>query len=85
MVIYAKKWRFTREMIADAPAHPGIYALWDDDTLLRLGYAGYGETIREKLHAHLEAGGEAPTHYSWEISRSPLQRAHEVARLLERT
>lgn len=84
MVIYAKKWRFTRAMIADAPAHAGIYALWDNDTLLRLGYARHGETIREKLHAHLQAGGDCPSHYSWEISHSPRQRAHEVARLLER-
>ena len=83
MVINAKRWRFTREMIADAPAYRGIYALWENDRLLRLGCARDGETIREKLEAHLEAGGHGATHYSWEISRSPLQRAREIVRMLE--
>jgi len=82
-MIQAKKWRFTREMIADAPAHGGLYALWDNDTLLRLGCARGGETIRGKLLAHLNAGGIRPTHYSWEISRAPVQRAREIVRMLE--
>ena len=78
-----KKWRFTREMIADSPAHPGIYALWQGDTLLRLGYARTGEAIRDKLFALLETSGSLATHYSWEITRSPLQRAREIVRALE--
>jgi hypothetical protein len=78
-----KKWRFTWDMIADAPAHPGIYALWQDGELLRLGIARGGETIRGKLLAHLQAAGAAFTHYSWEITRSPLQRAREIVRELE--
>jgi hypothetical protein len=78
-----KRWRFTREMIADAPAHPGIYALWQDDKLLRLGCARGGNTIRDRLLAHLHAAGAAVTHYSWEITRSPVQRAREIVRVLE--
>lgn len=35
----AKRWRLTPAMVADAPAHPGLYALWQDDRLLRLGCA----------------------------------------------
>lgn len=76
-----KKWRFTPEMVADAPAHPGLYALWRDDRLLRLGYAR-DATIREKLVAHLAAGSPA-THYSWEITRRPEERARELLRMLE--
>jgi len=82
-MIDAKRWRFTRAMIADAPAHPGIYALWHGGQLLRLGVARGGETIRSKLLAHLEAAGAAVTHYSWEITRSPMQRAREIVSLLE--
>lgn len=78
-----KKWRFTREMIDDAPAHPGLYALWQNDKLLRLGCARGAESIRDKLLAHLETSPAAVTHYSWEISRSPEQRAVEVVRMLE--
>lgn len=81
MVINAKKWRFTRGMIADAPAHPGIYALWENDRLLRLGCARGGETIRGRLLAHFE-GGSPATHYSWEISVAPVQRAREIVRVL---
>lgn len=77
-----KKWRFTREMIADSPAHRGLYALWKDDELLRLGYARGAETIRGKLLGHFGAGAHA-THYSWEITRAPVQRAREIVRQLE--
>lgn len=78
-----KRWRFTHEMVADAPAHPGIYALWQGDKLLRLGCARGGDTIRGKLLAYLQASAAAVTHYSWEITRSPVQRAREIVRALE--
>ena len=83
MVIHAKRWRFTRDMIADAPAHPGVYALWENDTLLRLGCAHGGETIRSKLQALLDASGVMPTHYSWEIASRPVERAREIVCQLE--
>jgi len=82
-MIATKKWRFTRHMVADAPAHPGIYALWKDGELLRLGVARGGDTIREKLLAHLETPRVGATHYSWEITRSPVQRAREIVAQLE--
>jgi len=82
-MIDAKKWRFTPEMIADAPAHPGIYALWQEGELLKLGVARGRETIRARLLAHLEAVGAFATHYSWEITRSPVQRAREIVSRLE--
>lgn len=81
-MIKGGKWRFTREMIADAPAHPGLYALWDGEQLLRLGCARGRDTIRGKLLAHLEAGGERPTHYSWEITVAPVQRAREILSMM---
>ena len=84
IAIQAKKWRFTRSLVEDAPAHAGVYALWRDASLLHLGCARGGETIRDKLLAHLGARDEArPTHYSWEIATEPLGRAWEIARQLE--
>lgn len=82
-MINAKKWRFTAKMIADAPAHPGLYALWHDGQLLKLGVARGYETIRDKLLAHLATLGTVATHYSWEITRSPVQRAREIVGLLQ--
>ena len=68
----------------DAPSHAGVYALWRGETLLHLGCAREGESIRDKLLAHLERaqGGERPTHYSWEITAEPMRRAWELATLL---
>ena len=84
MDIQAKKWPFTPEMIADAPAHSGIYAVWQNDRLLHLGYARSGGTIRSKLLAFAAAASRwGATHYSWEISRSPLQRGREIVLQLE--
>lgn len=48
---------------------------------MHLGCAREGESIRDKLLAHLEHAhaGERPTHYSWEISGEPRRRAWELA------
>ncbi|MGE5638606.1 MAG: hypothetical protein ACM30H_00800 [Clostridia bacterium] len=59
-----------------------MYALWRGDTLLHLGCAREGESIRDKLLAHFERARDAhdrPTHYSWEISGEPMRRAWELA------
>ena len=86
VVLQAKKWRFTRPLVEDAPDHPGVYALWDGERLLYLGCAKGAETLREKLIEHFEndsSGCPRPTHYSWEIARQPLERASEIARQLD--
>ena len=48
---------------------------------MHLGCAREGESIRDKLLAHLENAqtGERPTHYSWEITGEPMRRAWELA------
>jgi len=88
-----RKWAFTASMVADAPEHAGLYALWRDDRLVFLGRAdGGSDTIRARLAAHLERAlrdherpGErerAPTHYSWEITTEPrLREAQAMAEL----
>jgi hypothetical protein len=49
---------------------------------VHLGYARAGETLRDKLLAHLEhdrRSEQRPTHYSWEISAEPVRRAWQIA------
>jgi len=47
------KWRFIKSLVDDAPDTPGVYALWDADTLVYIGRAERGESIRSHLLAHL--------------------------------
>ncbi len=79
------KWRFTQAMVEDAPATRGIYALWQNDSLVCLGRADGGEqTIRSCLLELLQgAQGEQSrqaTHYSWEICVEPRRREMELLR-----
>ena len=84
------KWRFTRQLIDDAPEWPGVYVLWDGACPIAVGGALGGEdTIRSRLATHLrhfESGAiPMPTHYSWEISMQAAKRAAEVIRDLHLT
>jgi hypothetical protein len=88
MSVLTDRWKFKQSMIADAPEHGGVYALWHDDALLHLGHAnGAGDTIRSRLAAHLERaearGDGFATHYSWEIATNPKQCEAEILRALE--
>ena len=76
MTTLKRKWPFKEALVDDAPETAGLYALWDDATLLYVGRAKGGrDTIRRRLLAHLERAARqparAPTHYGWEI-RVPL-------------
>jgi excinuclease UvrABC nuclease subunit len=80
--IRSHKWRFTRSMIADAPNQPGIYALWEDGSLLYVGRTGREETIRSKLAEYVrgEIGAQLrrATHYSWEICSDLAAREAQI-------
>jgi len=87
MALRAKRWMFTRPLVQDAPEHAGVYALWSGERLVHLGCAQGSQTLRDKLLGHLRSGGPEAraTHYSWEITREPLARLHELAGELEET
>ena len=51
--------------------------LWQNDEVIYYGRAQGGATIRSRLRDHRQAGAGA-THYSWEISRDPAAREHEL-------
>jgi hypothetical protein len=77
-----RRYRFTRVVLAGAPAEGGIYALWEDDELVYYGRAMGGDaTIRSRLLEHLAGPqGQSVTHYSWEICRDPVGREAELLR-----
>ena len=70
-------------MLAGAPDEPGVYALWLGEELIYYGKASGGNagrvTIRSRLMEHFQNQVDV-THYSWEISREPAQREHELLR-----
>jgi hypothetical protein len=81
----ARRYRFTRVVLAGAPADAGVYALWEEEELVYYGRAmGDQATIRSRLLEHLEGTlgpqGQRVTHYSWELSRDPVGREAELLR-----
>jgi excinuclease UvrABC nuclease subunit len=83
MTVLKRKWPFRAALVDDAPDTAGVYALWDNATLLYVGRANGGrDTIRTRLLAHLRRAATqralAPTHYGWEICRHPKEREAQV-------
>jgi hypothetical protein len=83
----ARRYRFTRIVIAGAPEEAGVYALWDGEEVVYYGRAdgkneGRGSTIRSRLLAHYyeDKGRTRPTHYSWEVCENPAAREAELLR-----
>ena len=72
-----RRFRFSRVVIAGAPAEPGVFTLWQGDEVIYYGRAQGEATIRSRLLEQLAAGVPA-THYGWEISREPAARELEL-------
>jgi hypothetical protein len=59
---------FTPAVLMYAPASPGVYVLWDRDTIIFVGHAEEPHTILAKLMDHY-CGRAAPsqaTHCGWQ-------------------
>jgi hypothetical protein len=83
----ARRYRFTRIVIAGAPEEPGVYALWDGEEVIYYGRADGkgadgGSTLRSRLLAHYyeDQRRTRPTHYSWEVCQNPAAREAELLR-----
>jgi hypothetical protein len=75
----ARRYRFTRIVIAGAPDDAGVYALWDGDEVVYYGRAdGPSSTIRSRLLDHYYQDSRSATHYSWELCRDPAKREAEL-------
>jgi hypothetical protein len=75
----ARRYRFTRIVIAGAPDDAGIYVLWDGEELVYYGRADGGSaTIRSRLLEHYYSDKTRPTHYGWELCKDPAAREDEL-------
>ena len=67
--------RLKLENVDRAPRKRGVYALYDDRTLIFLGKAsGKADTIRSRLRSHLGASPKGATRYKREPSAEPEAR-----------
>lgn len=77
MAIRSPKWLVLAALVAASPDTPGVYELWEDDEVLCVR-GTQGSTLRHELvHELLEMHARA-THFSWEISFRPGDRAREL-------
>ena len=84
MGIRSPKWLVLAALVVASPDTPGVYELWDDEELLRIGIADKRRTLREVLTRELLEEQVAATHFRWEISFDPTTRQRELIAELER-
>jgi hypothetical protein len=79
MAIRSPKWLFLAALVLASPDTAGVYELWDDDQVIRIGSAdGRGQTLRSRLVAELFTEERHVSHFSWEITSAPDQREREL-------
>jgi hypothetical protein len=67
--------RLTLQNVNRSPKKRGVYALYEDKTLVFLGHAaGHADTIRSRLRAHLRGKPKSLTRYKREPSKTPEAR-----------
>ena len=84
MPLRSPKWPFTSAAVEYSPDEwGGVYVLWRAETIVFIGSApATRESIKAELLAHLN-GERGPctqeaTHYGWELSQNPKERALEL-------
>ena len=77
MAMRSPRWLVLAALVVASPDTPGVYELWCDDELLCVR-GTRGGTLREALVHELLEGDAAVTHFSWEISFSPVAREREL-------
>lgn len=76
-------YNFNHIMVNSSPENHGVYALWQNGTLIYYGRAhGVGVSIRSRLKSHL-SGSEGyctqqATHYQWEMCQDPVMREKQL-------
>ena len=74
----ARRYRFTRMVIAGAPQDQGVYALWDGEELIYYGRGSIRARLMDHFHGRLGALTRRATHYGWEICKDPAAREAEL-------
>ena len=74
----ARRYRFTRMVIAGAPQDPGVYALWDGEEVIYYGRGMIRARLMDHFHGRLVPLARRATHYGWEICKDPAAREAEL-------
>ena len=74
----ARRYRFTRVVIAGAPQDPGVYALWDGEEVIYYGRGMIRARLMDHFHGRLVPLTRRATHYGWEICKDPAAREAEL-------
>jgi hypothetical protein len=74
----ARRYRFSRLVIAGAPEDQGVYALWDGEELIYYGRGGIRQRLLDHFHGRVDPLTRRATHYGWEICNDPAAREAEL-------
>jgi hypothetical protein len=74
----ARRYRFSRLVIAGAPEDQGVYALWDGEELIYYGRGSIRARLMDHFHGLLNPLTRRATHYGWEICKDPAAREAEL-------
>jgi hypothetical protein len=74
----ARRYRFTRLVIAGAPEDQGVYALWDGEELIYYGRGAIRSRLTDHFQGRLAPATRRATHYGWEICADPATREAEL-------
>src|SRR5688572_30378140 len=61
----ARRYRFTRTVIAGAPRDPGVYALWDGEEVIYYGRGMLRARLMDHLHGRLVTLTRRESDYGW--------------------
>src|SRR5262249_8193064 len=82
MPISGKRYKFTKENVDKSPRKPGVFALYEEDTLIFIGGAADGVTLRSQLQGHQAGragvGTRRATHYRREGTSASVTREIEL-------
>ena len=74
----ARRYRFTRMVIAGAPDEAGIYALWDGEEVIYYGRGPIRTRLLDHFYGRVDELTRRATHYGWELCKDPAAREAEL-------
>jgi hypothetical protein len=74
----ARRYRFTRVVIAGAPDEQGIYALWDGEEVIYYGRGPIRSRLLDHFYGRVDELTRRATHYGWELCADPAAREAEL-------
>jgi hypothetical protein len=84
MFLTSLKWKFDAESIRGTPRTQGVFGLWDEGSIVYIGATARSVFLPDALGELLglkRRGVIQATHFTWEITITPLSWAGELLRL----